>query len=219
MQDVTDKVAALFEAGVVRMQALGGGRPRVLGAIRGAALALALGASLSACGTMTDGAYVDNRGVGLKTGIGTLLGAGTGALVGNQFGKGKGNGAMTALGALAGGMIGHSIGSSLDRVDQMYAERAQRVAMNLPIGQEAVWQNQRTGNHGVVTPVREGYDRAGRLCREYQTTIVVGGRQEQAYGTACRQPDGTWRMSEVHAEPGAVQLADARPEADAPHFG
>lgn len=216
MQDVTEKVAALFDAGVVRMQALGGGPPRAVNAIRAAALALALGAGLSACSTMPDGAYVDNRGVGLKTGLGTLLGAGAGALVGNQFGKGKGNGAMTALGALAGGMVGHSIGSSLDRVDRMYAERAQRVAMNLPIGQEAVWQNQRTGNQGVVTPVREGYDAAGRFCREYQTTIVVGGRAEQAYGTACRQPDGSWRMSEVHASPGVVQFAAAPLDVEAP---
>ena len=29
--------------------------------------------------------------------------------------------------------------------------------------------------------------------REYQTTVVVGGRNVPAYGTACLQPDGSWR--------------------------
>jgi hypothetical protein len=29
--------------------------------------------------------------------------------------------------------------------------------------------------------------------REYQTTVTVGGRQVEAYGTACLQPDGSWR--------------------------
>lgn len=29
-------------------------------------------------------------------------------------------------------------------------------------------------------------------CREYSTTIVVDGRTQPAYGTACQQPDGTW---------------------------
>ena len=29
--------------------------------------------------------------------------------------------------------------------------------------------------------------------REYQTRIVVGGREVEAYGDACLQPDGSWR--------------------------
>ena len=31
-------------------------------------------------------------------------------------------------------------------------------------------------------------------CREYQTTIMIGGKPEKAYGRACRQPDGTWKV-------------------------
>ena len=31
-------------------------------------------------------------------------------------------------------------------------------------------------------------------CREFQQTITVGGRTETAYGTACRQPDGDWKI-------------------------
>ncbi len=33
----------------------------------------------------------------------------------------------------------------------------------------------------------------GEQCREYQRTITIGGKTETAYGTACRQPDGTWK--------------------------
>jgi hypothetical protein len=29
--------------------------------------------------------------------------------------------------------------------------------------------------------------------REYQTTVVVGGKNVPAYGTACLQPDGSWK--------------------------
>ncbi|WP_172428518.1 trypsin-like peptidase domain-containing protein [Azospirillum brasilense] len=36
-------------------------------------------------------------------------------------------------------------------------------------------------------------DNAGRpVCREYVQTVNVGGRTEQAMGTACRKTDGTW---------------------------
>ena len=34
----------------------------------------------------------------------------------------------------------------------------------------------------------------GQTCREYQSTATVGGAQQQTYGTACLQPDGSWRI-------------------------
>jgi hypothetical protein len=32
------------------------------------------------------------------------------------------------------------------------------------------------------------------ICREYQSTAVVNGAVVPTYGTACQQPDGTWRL-------------------------
>lgn len=37
--------------------------------------------------------------------------------------------------------------------------------------------------------------------REYQTTITVGGKQVNGYGTACLQPDGSWRRGPARATP------------------
>lgn len=37
-------------------------------------------------------------------------------------------------------------------------------------------------------------DTYGRTCREYQTTGFVAGSHGNMYGTACLQPDGTWRV-------------------------
>lgn len=31
-------------------------------------------------------------------------------------------------------------------------------------------------------------------CREFQTEIIIDGRKQLAHGTACRQPDGTWKV-------------------------
>ena len=33
-----------------------------------------------------------------------------------------------------------------------------------------------------------------QTCRPYQSTIQVNGQPQQSYGTACLQPDGTWRI-------------------------
>lgn len=35
---------------------------------------------------------------------------------------------------------------------------------------------------------------SGQYCREYQSTINVGGRFQQGYGTACLGEDGAWRV-------------------------
>ena len=31
-------------------------------------------------------------------------------------------------------------------------------------------------------------------CREYQTQTMIDGRPQPSHGTACLQPDGTWRL-------------------------
>lgn len=36
-------------------------------------------------------------------------------------------------------------------------------------------------------------DQTGPQCREYQSTAIIGGKEEKVYGRACRQPDGTWK--------------------------
>ncbi len=131
---------------------------------------------------------------GQKENIGTILGGVGGAVAGAQFGSGSGRLAATAAGTLLGAFLGREIGKSLDRADIAAAQQAQAAAHAAPIGQKITWSNPESGNSGTVTPIRQGVDSAGNQCREYQTTITVGGRTEQAYGTACRQPDGTWKV-------------------------
>jgi surface antigen len=133
--------------------------------------------------------------LGPKARGGTLLGAGTGALIGSQIGHGRGTLVGVALGTLAGAMIGQSIGRSLDRADRLAMRRnAQQALETTRSHQTSTWVNPDTGNSGTFTPVRTYRSEAGRYCREYEQTVTVAGRQQQAYGTACRQPDGTWKI-------------------------
>jgi surface antigen len=76
----------------------------------------------------------------------------------------------------------------------MATQAAQQAFERNQAGQPTVWQNPDTGNSGSVTPTRTYQLANGQYCREYRQTIVVGGQQNQAYGTACRQPDGTWQI-------------------------
>lgn len=157
------------------------------------AILAALSAALAACAPAeqrTPGAV----GEANKTTAGTVVGAVGGGLLGSQIGHGSGQLAAVAAGTLLGAFIGHQVGESLDRADIEYARRAQDQAYAAPIGQRIIWSNPQSGNGGTVTPMREGNDSTGHYCREYQSTVTVGGKTEQAYGTACRQPDGTWKI-------------------------
>jgi len=137
--------------------------------------------------------------LGPKETGGTLLGAGTGALIGSQFGRGRGNLIGVAVGTLAGAMIGQGIGRSLDRADQLTMERNAQVTLEtVPAHRTATWVNPDTGNSGTFTPVATYQGDGGRYCREYEQTVTVAGKRQQAYGTACRQADGTWAIVDSH---------------------
>lgn len=126
---------------------------------------------------------------------GTLIGAGLGALLGSQVGSGKGKLAAVAVGALAGAWAGSEVGKSLDKADKMYAQRnAQDSLEYSQVGQSKAWRNPDSGNSGTLTPTRTYKTASGENCRDFETTIYVGGKQETGTGRACRQPDGTWQI-------------------------
>ncbi len=139
-------------------------------------------------------ACAQNGQYGTKQTVGALGGAAAGGLLGAQVGKGKGQLAATAAGVLIGALIGSEIGRSMDEVDRMKAEQAYNPAATAPIGQTIAWNNPNTGNYGTVVATKDGTKNTGEYCREFQQTVVIGGREEEAYGTACRRPDGSWEI-------------------------
>jgi surface antigen len=166
---------------------------------------IVLGVGLAACaqqGGYGNGGYGNGAAgpgeIGLnKTTGGGLIGAGLGGLAGAQLGHGKGKLVTTGLGVLAGALVGSSVGSSLDRADLSYSHQTtQRSLETVPSHQTAAWNNPDTGASGTVTPVRTYQSTGGQNCREFQQTITVGGQTQEGYGTACRQPDGSWKIAQ-----------------------
>ncbi len=141
--------------------------------------------SLAACDT----------GAGPKQSIGTLGGAAIGGLAGSQIGGGSGRLWATGAGVLLGALAGSAIGKSLDRADRTYMQQTTTSSLeNGRSGVPATWRNPDSGNSGTVVPQPAYQSSNGQYCREYQQTVVVGGQTQKAYGTACRQQDGTWKI-------------------------
>lgn len=80
----------------------------------------------------------------------------------------------------------------LNEQQQRAHEAAQVKATTAEVGETIVWNDGGAG--GSVTVLRDGESTTGRYCREFQQEVTVGGKSEQAFGTACRQPDGAWEI-------------------------
>lgn len=142
-------------------------------------MALLMGCTLPGCAEMS------------KQDVGTVSGAAIGGLVGSRFGGGSGQVLATGAGVLAGALIGGAIGKNMDDTDRSKMNSALE---NNSVGQPAYWQNQKTGNSYTVVPVKNVSVAGNPYCREYRTTANVAGKKQQIYGTACRQPDGSWQI-------------------------
>ncbi len=128
-----------------------------------------------------------------KQDTGLAVGAVAGGLLGNTVGKGTGKVLATVGGAFIGGIVGSEIGRSMDQQDRMLAQQAEMTALEK--GQSGVatpWRNPDNQRHGMVVPGRP-YRIGEQDCRDYSHTIYVDGQPRTMRGTACRNPDGSWR--------------------------
>jgi len=123
--------------------------------------------------------------------LGGLVGAAGGGLAGAQIGKGSGQLAAVAAGTVIGYLLGSNIGRSIDQTDAACVERALEHAED---GQDIVWDNPDRHARYEVTPTKTYQRGDGRYCREYTSSAIVNGREQTVYGTACRQPDGSWEL-------------------------
>jgi surface antigen len=122
--------------------------------------------------------------------IGAALGGATGGLIGSNIGKGKGRTVATVGGVLVGLFVGGKIGRNMDQLDQACAGQALEHVQD---NQTVVWQGQNQQGYWV-TPTRSYEAGDGRYCREYTSDALIGGQRQRTYGTACRQPDGSWEI-------------------------
>jgi surface antigen len=121
---------------------------------------------------------------------GMVIGGILGGVLGSEVGGGHGRTAAIIAGTLAGAAIGGAIGQNMDANDR---HRTAQTLETVRTGVPSRWHNPDTGNHYAVTPTRT-YETTTGPCREYTVDAMIGGRNEEVYGTACRQPDGSWRV-------------------------
>ena len=133
-----------------------------------------------------------------KATTGAALGAITGTALAYGLGKDSSKKNLWLIaGAAAGGLIGNNIGAKLDERDRLLlGETLQQTMEHGPTNSVGSWSNPDSGNSGTVTPTQTMLSANKQPCREFTTTVNIGGELSQAYGTACRQNDGSWKIQQ-----------------------
>lgn len=124
--------------------------------------------------------------------LGTVLGGLAGAAAGSQVGKGDGRILATLTGTILGALVGGTIGRNLDEIDQNCLGQTLERA---PTGKDVIWRNADQRSEYQARPTRTFQSNTGQYCRDYQIKVVIDGKTENAVGSACRQPDGSWKRS------------------------
>jgi surface antigen len=154
-------------------------------AVNSIAIAMLLLVPLTGCQTVSESP---------KTAIGGLGGGATGGLIAAAAGAG---GAGIAAGVIGGILVGGLVGNLLDQRDRdLQAKAAAQALEKTSSGTPVVWQNPDNGHAGTITPTRTYQTAQGTYCREYQQTVTIDGKKENSHGTACRQPDGSWKLAD-----------------------
>lgn len=144
-------------------------------------------------------------------GFGTIIGGILGGIVGSEISDGNTGGVM--LGAAVGAAIGNSVGSDLDDADRTRQQFALQQAMeHNQSGATSDWYNPDTGHGGTIIPQPAYEADNGAYCREFTQTVRIANEDQQMYGTACRQPDGSWKIDPNHARSAPSTANTASPQ-------
>ena len=96
-------------------------------------------------------------------------------------------------GAVLGGISSSEVGRTLAEGDLQRAAQAEFYALEAAqAGAEYAWSSPETGTRGTIV-AGEPYQINRSECRDYTHNVFVSGSERTLRGTACRQPNGTWR--------------------------
>ena len=124
---------------------------------------------------------------------GSLVGSFAGSIGGAQTGRGPSRVVTIPGGAVIGGIGSNEVGRQMSDRERGIAANAEYRALEYGrSGAPTAWDYPATSHRGSIVPGRP-YQKGSQYCRTYTHTINRSASPETVKGTACREPNGTWR--------------------------
>jgi len=130
--------------------------------------------------------------------LGTGLGAIAGGVVGSQIGRGGGQAVATGVGVVTGAVIGNEVGQSIDNANRSTYPMSPSYSYDPGAAPFSVGYMPYAPNYVAPPAAPPIYvdQSAGTYCRPFSQEIIIDGQRQESYGTACLQPDGSWRVTQ-----------------------
>ena len=125
--------------------------------------------------------------------LGQIIGAGAGAIVGNQFGGGIGKLIATAAGAMIGTYIASEIMDALSENDQKeYSEFTISTLENAEDNETQKWTSSENENVDGEVTVTKSFVQDEKNCRSIKQKVNVDGKDIIKTINMCRSSEGNW---------------------------
>ena len=122
-----------------------------------------------------------------------LLAANIGGVLSNQFDRETGRLTAAGTSVMVAGLIDGEIGPAIGQSNSVnyYGNQSR-----YPAPEKADYPKPYIPNYVAPSAPPPTYidNVSGDYCRDYSELIKVGGHVQESYGTACLQPDGSWRV-------------------------
>ena len=99
---------------------------------------------------------------------------------------------------LVTGSVAESGVTDVDPADWQTVQNAISMSFStLEDGSTTQWSNEATGSNGSIVPSGPGATEEGTFCRTFSTTLDSISGVERFDGKACRQANGTWKITKI----------------------
>jgi surface antigen len=136
------------------------------------------------------------RDYGILTGrcdyeaVGAVLGGVIGGTVGARVGDRDTRPIAILVGTAIGAIVGAQIARKIEDVDRACIAHSLELAKDY---RSIRWTNPNTGARYLLIP-REGYQKNGRICRNFDLGIELEAREQISKGRACQTSEGGWQI-------------------------
>ena len=125
--------------------------------------------------------------------LGQIIGAGAGAIVGNQFGGGIGKLLATAAGAMIGTYIATEIMDALSENDQKeYSEFTISTLENAEDNETQKWTSSENENVNGEITVTKSFEQDEKNCRSIKQKVNADGKDIIKSISMCKNSEGNW---------------------------
>jgi surface antigen len=123
--------------------------------------------------------------------VGAVVGGVVGGAVGARVSNNENRPIAILVGSVIGAIVGANVGRNIQDGDRACIAHSLELVKD---NRDVTWTNPHTGASYLLRPY-VGYEKDGRICRNFDLHMDLDGRDQASHGAACQSAEGTWQLT------------------------